>query len=49
MALNYVLLTGLWNLNDVQNSPQNRSKNKLVRENAVTRAHGRCSLWVMGY
>ena len=27
---------------------QNRSKNKLVRENAVIRAHGSCSLRVMG-
>ena len=27
---------------------QNRSKNKLVRENAVTPAHGSCSLRVMG-
>ena len=33
---------------DIQNSRQNRSKNKLVRENAVTRAHGSCSLQVMG-
>ena len=36
------------NLKDVQNSRQNRSKNKLVRKNAVTRAHGSCPLWVMG-
>ena len=43
-----VLLTGLWNLKDIQNSRQNRSKNKLVRENAVTRAHGSCSLLLMG-
>ena len=42
------MLTGLWNLKDIQNSRQNRSKNKLVRENAVTRAHGSCSLRVMG-
>ena len=34
-----VLMTGLWNLKDIQNSRQNRSKNKLVRKNAVTRAH----------
>ena len=34
-------MTGLWNLKDIQNSRQNRSKNKLVRKNAVTRAHGR--------
>ena len=34
-----VLLTGLWNLKGIQNSRQNRSKNKLVRElNGVTRA-----------
>ena len=31
-----VLLTFLWNLKGIQNSRQNRSKNKLVRENAVT-------------
>ena len=35
-----VLMTGLWNLKDIQNQRQNRSKNKLVRKNAVTRAHG---------
>ena len=28
-----VLLTGLWNLKDIHNSRQNRSKNKLVRKN----------------
>ena len=45
----YVLLTGLWNSKDIQNSCQYRSKNKVVRENAVTRAHGvSCSLWVIG-
>ena len=33
---------------NIQNSRQNRSKNKLVSENAVTRAHGSCSLRVMG-
>ena len=43
------LLTGFWNFEDIQNSRQNRSKNKLVRENAVTRAHGRCSLRVIGF
>ena len=42
------LLTGLWDLRDIQNSRQNRSKNKPVRENAVTRAHGSCSLPLMG-
>ena len=31
-----VLLTGLRNLKDIQNSRQNRSENKLVRKNAVT-------------
>ena len=40
------MLTGLWNLNDTQNSRQNRSKNKLVRENAVTIARGSFSLRV---
>ena len=29
------LLTGLWDLTDIVNSPQNCSKNKLVGENAV--------------
>ena len=29
----------MWNLKDIQNSPQNSSKNKLKLENAVTRAH----------
>ena len=40
--------TGSWNLKDIQNSHQNRSKNKLVREKTVTRAHGSCSLRIMG-
>ena len=31
----------------IQNLHQNRSKNKLVREKTVTRAHGSCSLRVM--
>ena len=31
-----------------RNLRQNRSKNELVRENDVTRAHGSCSLRVMG-
>ena len=44
----WVLLTGLWNLKDIPNSRQNRSKNKLVCENAVTQARGSCSLRVMG-
>ena len=38
------MLAGLWNLKDSQNTRQNRSKNKLVRENAVTRAQRSCSL-----
>ena len=37
-----------WNLEDILNSRQNRSKNKLVSENAATRVHGNCSLRVMG-
>ena len=44
----YVFLTCFWDLKDILNSRQNRSKNKLVRENAVTRVHGGCSLQVMG-
>ena len=40
----YILLTGLWDLKDILNSRQNRPKNKLVRENAVTRVHGICPL-----
>ena len=43
-----VLRTGSWNLKDIQNSHQNRSKNKLVREKTLTRAHGSCSLRLMG-
>ena len=51
----YGFLTGLRNLKHIQNSRQNRSKNKLVRENAVIRVygsrasalHGSCSLRVM--
>ena len=43
-----VLLTGWWNLRDIQNSRQNRSKNRLVHENAVTGAHGSYLLQVMG-
>ena len=34
----------MWNLKDIQNSRQNSSKNKLVLENAVTRAHRSWSL-----
>ena len=37
------MLTGLWNLRDIENSRQNRSKNKLVHEHAAARAHGSCS------
>ena len=44
----FVLMNGLWDLKDILNSRQNRSKNKLVSENAVTRAQGNCSLRVMG-
>ena len=43
-----VLMTGLWDLKNILNSPQNRSKNKLVSENVMKRAHGNCSLRVMG-
>ena len=39
--------TGLWSLKDIQNLRQNRSKNKLVRENPVTQAQESCSLLVM--
>ena len=42
------LLTGLWDLKDLVNLRQNCSKNILVRENAVARANGSCSLRVMG-
>ena len=31
------MLSGLWNLKDIQNLRQHCSKNKLVHENAVTR------------
>ena len=41
----YVLLT---DLKDIQSWLQNRSKNKLVRENAWIRVHGSCSLRFMG-
>ena len=42
-------MTGLWNLKNILNLRHNRSKNILVSENAVARAHGNCSLRVMGY
>ena len=41
-------MTGLWNLTNILNLRHNRSKNILVSENAVARAHGNCSLRVMG-
>ena len=44
----FVLMFGLWDLKDIVNSRQNRSKNKLVSENSVTRAHENCSLRVPG-
>ena len=44
----FVLMSGLWDLKDIVNSRQNRSKNKLVSENSVTRAHENCSLRVPG-
>ena len=43
-----VLMISLWNLKDILNSRQNRSKNKLVSENAATRVHGNCALRFMG-
>ena len=43
------MLTGLWNLRDIQNLRQNRSKNKLVRKNAVIkRMEVALSLWAPG-
>ena len=39
-----VLLTGLWNSKDIQNSRQNRSKNKLFRENECMEV-ARSELW----
>ena len=44
----FVLMSGLWDLKDIVNSRQNRSKNKLVSENSVTPAHENCSLRVPG-
>ena len=41
-------MSGLWDLKDIVNSRQNRSKNKLVSENSVTPAHENCSLRVPG-
>ena len=37
-------MTDLYDLFDVQNSRESRSKNKLVCENAVAWAQGSCSL-----
>ena len=42
-----VSMTGLWNMKDILNSRKNRSKNKLVSENAVTRERENCPLPVM--
>lgn len=42
------MLNGLQHSKDLLNSRQNRSKNNLVSDNAVTRVHGICSLRVMG-
>ena len=39
-------MTGLWNLKDIQNSRQNRSKNKLVGKNAVTRVYGSFTIYL---
>ena len=43
------MLTGLWNLKDIQNSCQNRSKNKLVSVNAVAKRMevARSGLWAL--
>ena len=42
-------MTGLWDfIFYILNLSQNRSKSKLVRENAMTRAPGSYSLYVMG-
>ena len=38
------MLTGLWNLKDIQNSRQNRSKNKLFGENERMEV-ARSELW----
>ena len=38
------MLTGLWNSKDIQNSRQNRSKNKLFRENECMEV-ARSELW----
>ena len=42
-----LLLNGLQHSKDLLNSHQDRSKNNLVSDNAVTRVHGICSLRVM--
>ena len=42
-------MTGLWDfIFYILNLSQNRSKSKLVRENAMTRAPGSYSIYVMG-
>ena len=43
-----LLTTVLWDLKDILNLRQNRSKNKLVGVNAVTRADKNCLLRGMG-
>ena len=42
-----VSMTGFWDMKDVLNSRKDRSKNKLVSANAVTREHENCPLRVM--
>ena len=42
--ISFLGLTGLWNLKDIQNSRQNRSKNKLFRENERMEV-ARSELW----
>ena len=44
------MLTCSWNLKDIQTSRQNRSKNKLVRENVVNKRMevARFGLWAPG-
>ena len=42
----FVLMSGLWDLKDIRKSRQSGSKNKLVSENSVTRAHENCSFRV---
>ena len=42
----FVLMSGLWDLKDIRKSRQSGSKNKLISENSVTRAHENCSFRV---